>query len=174
MERQRLLVIPVILSKLVPRATPRTTTIIPSVAQRIKRHYTVEQGLGVAGDGGNVDRGGEPLSYGQRVVLLEKRVDAGFNTMESWFKWAGGLIFALFGAKFAYDASTKMRMANKCDMHEAKFEKKFDIQEAKFTKKLEDQERRLIGHMRTELIKLRLEIRNDRLQDELKDTKGGR
>ncbi|PWW78969.1 hypothetical protein C7212DRAFT_309489, partial [Tuber magnatum] len=78
--------------------------------------------------------------------------------MESWFKWAGGLIFASFGAKFAYDASTEMRMAKKFDMHEAKFEKK-----------LEDQERRLIGHISTELTKLRLEIRNDRMQDELKD-----
>ncbi|KAG0640585.1 hypothetical protein HOY80DRAFT_1135815 [Tuber brumale] len=85
---------PVILSELVTRATPRITTSIPSVAHRIKRHYTVEQGSddakdGVAGSGGDIDGGGEPLSYSRRVVLLEKRVGTGFDKMESWFKWAG-------------------------------------------------------------------------------------
>jgi len=62
-----------------------------------------------------------------------------------------------FGAKFVYDASTEMRNAEKFDMRETKFEKW-----------LESHEDRLIGRIKTELSQLLLEIRNDRLRDELK------
>jgi hypothetical protein len=61
-----------------------------------------------------------------------------------------------FGAKFYFDTAMETRLG-----------KKIDDQGTKFDKKLADQEARLKEHMRAEFNQLRLEIRNDRLQDQL-------
>ncbi|KAA8912915.1 hypothetical protein FN846DRAFT_903270 [Sphaerosporella brunnea] len=116
---------PTIFSKLAIRAAaPRVILRIPSLGHvGHSSEETTDEATGYGNEGKE-----------------KPNVESGISEMKSLFKWAGGFVFALFGANYYFDTTMEA---------------------------IDDQEGRLKGHMKAELNQLRLEIRNDRLQDQL-------